>query len=406
LGSSWFSCRELRGFGFVPKRPMAAEEDQDPVPFSEALCRLSDLGRPIHGESEVGREPVEGEKQGMVYRQLDCSDRNILPLKGIENFVHIQRLDVSQNAIVDVAPLKSLPFVLTLNLSRNKIPHLKPFITPDGEPPVLIHLAILDVSDNALTALPALLLPALQAASFARNQIVSLADWPGHEKLESLDLSSNSITNLTGMANMPALKKLDVSMNQIGDLGGLAEGLNLAMLEDFRLRANALKLLEAPWADLATLKTLDLAGNQLATPAPLEMLRKLPLLRNLSVAGNYFIDGPPTAPTPNPRETVSSADTPVPPPKKKGKEKEKAKTPEPEPDATPKDAQALAGIVAVADPRAEVLICHWRLENLDGQPVLPEERERARLLNIQRIQTERDRKKAEDEAAAAAAEDG
>jgi len=147
---------------------------------------------------------------------------------------------------------------------------------------------------------------------------------------------------------MPLLKKLDVSGNELEDANGLAE---LPALQDLGLARNKLQALEGPWQELGELQRLDLSGCRLASAKALEALRDLPKLRALEVRENPF-------------------------------------------------CEALeAGL------RTEVLICHWRLTSIDGQPVTPEELESARQLNVQRAE-EAARARAEEEAAAAAEEGG
>merc|ERR1712014_172272 len=95
-------------------------------------------------------------------------------------------------------------------------------------------------------------------------------------------------------------------------------------LEDCRVGNNLLEALEGPFSELVKLHTLDASKNKLATAKPLEALRRLPRLRNLDIAGNPFIDGEDVDPDVN--------------------------------------------------TRVEALLCHWRLDNIDGTPVTAEER--------------------------------
>lgn len=303
------------------------EEDIPYQDLAEPIMALSNLGRTVDGS-------------GFAYRTLDCIGKRISGIKAIEAYAHLQHVDLSQNGIKDIAPVKGLPHLLRLNLSSNEIPDVKSW--DEG---CLLYLAHLDLSSNALTALPALTLPQLRKATFARNEIVGCQDFTGHEKLVELDLSENHITSLEGVGKMPLLKKLDVSFNELSTLAGLTD---LPILQDLSLRKNLFESLEAPWQEFEGLTSLVVSENKLEAAKPLESLRRLLKLKSLDVAGNPFCDD------------------------------------------------------AALNTRIETLICHWRLETIDGATVTDQEREDARQLNVQRLLEERERKKAEAEVAAAA----
>lgn len=140
------------------------------------------------------------------------------------------------------------------------------------------------------------------------------------------------------------------------------------------------------------LHTLGIADNAISplptTPGEkppdhaLCVLRQLPKLRHLEVARN-----PATLP-PAPPSPEAEAGT------EEGGEGAEAATPPPPPPppSPPVDF----------NPRPEVIICHWRLESIDGQPVTPEEVEAARQLHLSNLEQERARLKAAADAAAAA----
>lgn len=288
--------------------------------------------------------------KGFTYRSVVCTGKKVGPIKAIANYPHLLSLDLSQNIVKDVAPLKGLAFLVRLNLSDNQISSLKSW-EPEEEEPPFPHLVSLDLSGNALPALMPLPMKALKTVRFARNEIVTCQDFTGHKTIEVLDLSdqrTGKITSLAGVSAMPALSKLDVSGNELEDITGLAD---LPVLKELNLARNKFKELNGPWQDLTELTSLNLAGCQMEVTKPLETLRNLPLLRTLQVADNPFC-------------------------------------------ATLEDKT-----------RVEVIICHWRLSSIDGEPVTEEEVEAAKQLNVER-EEERLRQKAEEEAAAAAAEEG
>jgi Leucine-rich repeat (LRR) protein len=328
-----------------------AEELPPEQELSEPLMDLTNLARTVDGA-------------GFAYLSLSCVNKRINPIKCVEMYTHLQKIDLSQNAIKDVAPLKSLQFVLSLNLSSNEISTLKGW---DGVEGLFPQLRDLDLSSNLLTALLPLPFPALRRLNLACNEIATCAEFTGHEKLTSLDLSENKLTSLAGVANMPALTSLNLSggirkelpTNQLDNFEGLA---GLEALQELNLARNKFSALQGAWETFPALRAINISENVIEIPAavagekapehPLNVLRQLPRLRELQVAGNPF--------------------------------------------AAPEEPPEGFNL------RAEVLVRHWRLTSIDGQPVTDAELEAARLLNISMLEQERDRLKAEAEAAAAA----
>jgi len=308
-----------------------------------ASCKeLQFLSEQLMTLSNLGRT-IDG--SGLAYRSASSVDRRIGVIRGIDNYIHLQHLDLSLNSIKDLTLLKGLKHVLKLNLSNNCVANIKCWDSvEEGDVvfPVLTHLVM---DSNSLTELRPLPFKSLKVVSFRGNDIKTCQDFMGHESIESLDLSGNQIKTVAGLANLPLLAKLDLSGNHIEDINGLGE---LPALKEFSLAKNKLQAMEGPWQELASapLVTLDLSGNLLEEAKPLEVLRRLAKLRHLGLAGNPFM---------------------------------------------------LAGESAVVD----VLVCHWRLSTIDGQPVTAELLARAGQVNIAKLVEAREKAKAEEEAAAA-----
>jgi len=286
--------------------------------------------------SNIGRT-VDG--HAFAYRSLGASCKRIGSLKGLDVFVHLEHVDLSSNAIKDVEPLKSLPHVVKLDLSQNEIKELRPW-----EDASFRHLAHLDLSNNSLKELPSLVpFPALFFACFAENVIKHIGDFAGHEKLDTLDLSGNSLSNLTGLGNMPELKHLNVSANELKDLGSLEGFPSMRVLN---VSKNGIQSLEGPWGEMVDLREIDASKNALVDIKECVTFRQLPLLRRLGIADNPW------------------------------------------------------RLDSETDVRTEALICHWRLEFIDGQAVTKEELETARLLNVRRLSQEQEERRQAEEAAA------
>lgn len=264
----------------------ATEELPPEQELAEPLMDLTNLARTVDGT-------------GFAYLSLSCVNKRINPIKCIETYSHLQKIDLSQNAIKDVAPLKSLQYVLSLNLSSNEIANLKSW---EGEG-LMPQLRNLDLSNNLLTTLLPLPFPSLCGLNLARNDIATAAEFTGHEKLTSLDLSENKLTSVAGLANMPALTSLNLSgglrhgnpTNQLESIEGLA---GMEALQELNLARNKFVNLQGPWETFPSLRFLSISENAIEAPKapagekplehPLNVLRQLPKLRDLEVAGNPF----------------------------------------------------------------------------------------------------------------------
>lgn len=307
------------------------------------------LSEPLIDFSNIGRT-VDG--TGIAYRTITCASRRLNQIKAIEPYVHVQFLDLSHNVIPpkEIGVLRGLEHLLKLNLARNLITNLQAWAPPEEGQEVFPFLRELDLSDNQLTALPPLPYKALQKVSLARNEIGSIQEFGGHAEIRELDLSGNKLPDLAGLAGLPALTKLEVSSNALMSITGLAE---VPALEELRLARNPMERLEGPWQELGAspISLLDVSGCQIQSAQALEVLRNLPLLRTLEAGGNPFAEA------------------------------------------------------AGAGAKIECLICHWRLKTVNGESVTEEELEKARELNVQRLEEKAAAEKAAAEEAAAAGEE-
>jgi len=123
------------------------------------------------------------EKQNKPYDQitkLDCHDKGLTSLKGIEKLINLKRLDCSDNDLTNLNELENL-----------------------------IHLEKLDCKLNNLTNL---------------NGLENLIN------LKNLDCKWNSLTSLNGIENLINLKRLNCSYNNLTSLKEIKNLINLIEL--------------------------------------------------------------------------------------------------------------------------------------------------------------------------------
>jgi len=295
----------------------------EPVSLHEEIMDLSLVGKTIDG-------------MGFAYTQLDCVGKNVGSIEVLSDYEYLRQIDLSQNCIDNVSAIAGLSHVLRLNLSANKIPTIDSWLS-GGQ----AHLMHLDLSGNKLVALPALQMPALRTASFARNLIDTCASFTGHSTLELLDLSVNPLDSLIGVGNMPRLKSLNVSSNKLWSLAGLS---GLPSLVDLDISSNAFESFSGPWSEMPKVETLSAQNNRVTKADGLEALFQVPSLKQLNVLGNPLAD---------------------------------------------EDGVNI---------RHEVLIWQYKVQKIDGEEVTEDERGEAKALNEDRQEKERIRKEEEAEA--------
>eukprot|EP01062_Namystynia_karyoxenos_P058081 TRINITY_DN4944_c0_g1_i1.p1 TRINITY_DN4944_c0_g1~~TRINITY_DN4944_c0_g1_i1.p1 ORF type:complete len:1582 (+),score=374.02 TRINITY_DN4944_c0_g1_i1:79-4824(+) len=113
------------------------------------------------------------------------------------------------------------------------------------------------------------------------NELRSLDNLP--PSLVRMDVSSNELASLDGVGNCPMLEVLNARRNRITRIGGALE--HTLRLRHLLLGRNRVRRVEGV-AHLTHLEVLDLAHNQLATPAAIRPLSVNARLASLTIAGN------------------------------------------------------------------------------------------------------------------------
>merc|ERR550514_1746844 len=142
---------------------------------------------------------------GFAYTQMDCVGKRVGVIKVIEDYAHLRQINLSKNQVKDASSLSKVPYILSANLATNQIKNI------DGwEEGALANLLYLNLSENLLSAMPVLAMPALKKVYLARNEIATCEAFKGHDGIEELDVSGNNLENLVGIGNMPTLSTLNL----------------------------------------------------------------------------------------------------------------------------------------------------------------------------------------------------
>jgi Leucine-rich repeat (LRR) protein len=162
---------------------------------------------------------------------LDCYDKGIHQLRGIEGFKNLTTLDVRRNRIKDVAPLVHLTDLSTLKISQNHIRSLLPLAQMHSMS--LLSASSNAVEPNTLSALSGM--SNLKKLYLRGNHLTDISPLAELTNLTHLYLRDNGLTNVDAVAKLVELKNLQLSNNALVNIAGLH---NLSKAAGIDLRSN------------------------------------------------------------------------------------------------------------------------------------------------------------------------
>jgi hypothetical protein len=228
----------------------------------------------IQGVSMKNWKGVKVENGRVVELALPSNNLTGALPAGLDNLTQLRYLDLSGNNLSGAIPaaLGNLSELYYLDLSANGFSGAAPDLS------ALAKLVVLDLSDNALTALPALnsSLPALEYLAASGNQITGTLPegWGAYTKLVYVDASKNQLEGAIPTA-WSALTKLQVFYlykNKLSD-SIPAYVTTFTGLESLALNSNDFtKTIPDGLGSLPKLEELWLAQNRLTGSIPASLL--------------------------------------------------------------------------------------------------------------------------------------
>uniref|UniRef100_A0A3Q1FDW2 Leucine-rich repeat-containing protein 23 n=1 Tax=Acanthochromis polyacanthus TaxID=80966 RepID=A0A3Q1FDW2_9TELE len=202
-----------------------------------------------------------------AYIKLVLKDKglNDTNIAAISSYIHIRLLDVSNNHLTDLSPLASLIHLLWLKVDNNAVASFK------GQPfAQLPFLQLLSMAGNRLTDIDGLAAPSLERLNLTGNSFTRMDGFQGgcFANLLILELRGNQLDTTDGI-NLPNLKELYLAQNVIKRLEGLEK---LERLRLLHLRENQLDSLKGLSAGMKCLQYLNVRGNAIADENALQSL--------------------------------------------------------------------------------------------------------------------------------------
>ena len=163
----WMLLATLPLFAFVACTPEPGDDDDDDTAVESPFVVFNDaaLEACVRAETGIEDEDILPERvSGLIH--LDCPNREITSLDGLEEFNSLQALGLWENAIEDITPLTGLGRLVWLQLGHNQIRDLTPLAGATD----LVRLGLAD------------------------NRVSDLAPLADLQELRWLELDNNEIT--------------------------------------------------------------------------------------------------------------------------------------------------------------------------------------------------------------------
>lgn len=226
----------------IPGNEIDENCDGEAIQGEPSLFSDVNLEHCIRETLGLGEAEIEEKALSEIY-ELDCKNRSISNLDGINLLKNLEWAFLQGNQIEDLSPISTLTSLERIYLQENKI------------------TTISSVSG----------LKALELLNLRGNKVSDLGPLAGLKKLAILDLWGNKVENISALADLPALKELDLWENVVSDISPLA---GLAAMEMLTLGGNNISDL-APLAHLTNLKLLSIRKNQISDISSLSSLSRL-----------------------------------------------------------------------------------------------------------------------------------
>jgi len=194
--------------------------------------------------------------------KLNCSDKSIKSIKGLEKLTGLTELNLSSNQIAGVVDLSSNPSLVKLNLSLNEISE----VNVNGN----TKLTNLNVSNNQLSSLSLFNNSLLTNLNVSNNKLTQL-NVNNLTSLTVLDTSMNSNLEKIGAVNDTIINNLVnntklTTLNLSGSsLSGQIDLSSNVALTDINLSKNKFTNVLLPAPSTMVLETLNLADNEIAS---------------------------------------------------------------------------------------------------------------------------------------------
>ncbi|MDH5802552.1 MAG: leucine-rich repeat domain-containing protein [Gammaproteobacteria bacterium] len=233
---------------------------------------------------------------------LNCRNRYISSMDGLEQFTNLQRLDMSNANLNDLTPIRNLTNLTALYLSEcgecgnNRFSDLTPLselvnlteldlsMTRVQDLTGLENLASLDrlwLSGNSVSDIsPLRNLTSLTELYLESNQIVDISWLQDLTNLQILELQFNQVVNIASLQGMSSLQTLGLRANQVVDISAISSLPNLVFLDLYSNRIRQVSL-----SGMAGLEILDLGFNRIQT---LSLTGDMPALTHLWAQNNYI----------------------------------------------------------------------------------------------------------------------
>ncbi|GAA3582742.1 class 1 internalin InlH [Klugiella xanthotipulae] len=191
-------------------------------------------------------------------KNLNCANRGIVSLSGIENLSGLEQVLLDKNPITDLTPLAGVPSIWLLGLSETPANDLSPVYQ-------LGELQWLNLGNSGVTSIAGIerltdLRRTFLDSNAGLSDIRPLAALP---YLNTLYLNKDSVTDLSPLSAMKSLRYLNISENGVSNIAPLG---SLTGLQTLNAEGNAIADVSA-FSTMTALSTISVSGQRVVLPS-------------------------------------------------------------------------------------------------------------------------------------------
>ncbi|WP_185962625.1 leucine-rich repeat domain-containing protein [Thalassomonas sp. M1454] len=238
------------------------EDDMDPLDPNFIAHKLNSITFSDSNLTDCLALTYPGDTLINEIKVVDCPNKNINSLDGIDELVFIENLMIYNNGLNDLTPISSLNKLTLLYIGNAEFGGVKSNITdltPLSNLHALIELRFTYSDVTSITALKNL--TKLQILFLNKNKISDISPLSDLQQLQQLFINENVIADLTPLSNLANLNVLEFSQNLVNDLTPLS---GLTSLVNLNVKENNITDVSTilNWPKLPT--KLNLEGNIIA----------------------------------------------------------------------------------------------------------------------------------------------
>ncbi len=198
-------------------------------------------------------------------KTINCNNKNIADLTGLEYATNVTKLSLHSNQITDLSKLSQLNNLLELSLNNNDITDISSL---SG----LSKLRLLNLDNNNISSVTDLSgLTTLRYLYLGNNEIDDISSLSNLIYVQEMFLQGNHLTDISAVANFLNLRNFSIDSNDVSDISPLS---TKTSIRELYMSDNNIKDISAV-SNLTNLRVLYMSENQIDDATAISTLSNL-----------------------------------------------------------------------------------------------------------------------------------